>query len=387
MIDDEITTQFLHKIRRSIQADTFARLTLSKPGSGDVDVKNVYARPVVIKGREMLSFTLRYATKDVVKNYSLEEGLTMVALWLGKDFLNGDLFSLVEDVSIQFNKKRKARIFIKKPSLSERPSTRHDHKKKRLIVAQNKLYLQELGIVNADGNVLKKGQKKFRQINKYIEIIDSLIRQCRLSKTPHIADLGSGKGYLTFALYDYLHNSLHLNPLIKGIEQRKSLVEFCNKLAGKAGFEGLHFLAEDIHDFHPEGIEMLIALHACDTATDTAIAKGIKAGATIIIVAPCCHKQIRRQMHCSTDMQAILKYGILEERQAELITDGLRALLMEVHGYKTKVFEFVSTEHTPKNLMIVGIKGKKKPEALKKVESIKKEYGIGYHYLEKLLDQ
>jgi hypothetical protein len=163
------------------------------------------------------------------------------------------------------------------------------------------------------------------------------------------------------------------------------LVEFCNNLSKKCEFEQLSFIAQDINAFETERLDMLIALHACDTATDIAIAKGIKSEAKIIIVAPCCHKQIRKELNVTNEMQPILRFGILEERQAELLTDGIRALLMEAHGYKTKVFEFISTEHTPKNVMIIGIKSKPRKEALAQVEAIKKHYGIGFHALEKML--
>ena len=175
--------------------------------------------------------------------------------------------------------------------------------------------------------------------------------------------------------------------LIKGIELRTELVSQSNEVAKKYQFDQLQFIAQDIHDFPNSEIDMLIALHACDIATDIAIAKGIKADAEIIITAPCCHKQIRQQMQGSPTLSPILKHGILEERQAELITDGIRALLLEAYGYKTKVFEFISNEHTSKNLMITALKAEASPNALEKVNQIKQEFGIEYHYLEKLLDK
>ena len=381
----ETIGQFVQRLRESIESGSFIKLTLSKPGGRDKDLRNVYARLVELKGEEALSFTLRYATRDEVKNHSIPEAIAMVGLWLGEDFLNGDLFTLEEDVSIQFSKKRKARLFSRPPSLQEQPSKKHNRRKQYLIGTENNPYLHPMGIASAQGKILAAGQAKFRQINKYIEIIDSLLEQHPLPADPHIVDMGSGKGYLTFALYDHLTNGLGLRPAITGIELRQNLVDFCNGLAQQAGYGGLSFLAQDIHDFQPERIDMLIALHACDTATDVAIAKGIRSGAEAIIVAPCCHKQVRKQMACRTDMQAILRHGILEERQAELLTDGIRSLLMEAHGYQTKVFEFISTEHTAKNLMIVGTKGKRNEQALDQVEAIKRDYGIAYHYLERLL--
>lgn len=377
--------QFLDALKQSLDGQSFVKLTLSKSGGSDKSFRNVYGRVVAIKGETKLGFTLRYSTKDVTKNFSFEEGINQIGSWLGSDFLNGDLFTVEKDISIQFNKKRKARIGEKKPSIAELPSTVHDKVKKRLIEPIDNIYLKEMGITNAEGEVLKSGQKKFRQINKYIEILDGFLQRASLPNSPHIVDMGSGKGYLTFALYDYLAKTLQLKPQITGIELRQPLVDFCNQLAQKAGFDQLEFVAQDIHDFKPERIDVLIALHACDIATDIAIAKGIQSDASIIVVAPCCHKQIRQQMNCQTEMQAILRHGILEERQAELITDGIRSLLMEAHGYQTKVFEFISTEHTPKNLMIVGVKGKNDELALKKIDKIKDEFGIEYHYLERLL--
>lgn len=380
-----IHSQFIDKLRESIERNQFVKLTLSKPGGTDKSLKNVYARLVEIKDEAMLSFTLRYPTKDVTKNYPVAEGIGIIALWLGNDFLNADLFTTEADTFIQYSKKRKPRIFTKPPSnLAVAPKT-HDKEKHRLIQTEGNLYLHEMGITGADEQVLATGQRKFRQINKYIEIIDALLQQKSLPANPHIVDMGSGKGYLTFALYDHLRHNLNLQPHITGIELREHLVNFCNELAGKAGFEGLEFVAQDINEYQAERIDMLIALHACDIATDLAIAKGIKSGAEIIVVAPCCHKQLRKQMHTTNAMQSILQHGILEERQAELLTDGIRALLLEAHGYRTKVFEFISTEHTSKNLMITGIKGDPNPEALAQVAAIKAQFGIGYHYLEKLL--
>jgi hypothetical protein len=327
----------------------------------------------------------RFETRDEVKNIALPRAKMTIADMLGNDFLNADLFTTTADYSLQFNKKRKGRFFQKAASQSEKPSQEHNRQKHRFIQAENNPYLPAMGVTNAKGDILKDGQRKFRQINKYIEIIDALIRQQALPSDAHIVDMGSGKGYLTFALYDYLHHQMNWGISMTGIELRSNLVEFCNDLANKSEYQQLEFLSKDIHDYHPEKINMLIALHACDIATDIAIAKGIQADAEIIVVAPCCHKQVRKAMKHENELSAVLKHGILEERQAELITDGIRALLLEAHGYQTKVFEFISTEHTSKNLMITAVKSKPKEGALAQVQAIKKQFGIEFHYLEKLL--
>lgn len=376
---------FNNKIKEAFEAATFVKMTLSKAMASAGDLQNIYVRPVVIKGAICLSFTYRHKTQDIVKNYNLVEAQEVISNLAGTDFLHLTLFTTKGDIVLKYNKKRKARLLTNKASFKEAPMLSHDKTKKRYIETKNNAYLKALGITNQAETVKKEGQRKFRQINKYIEIIDGVLRKNPLPKGAHIVDMGCGKGYLTFALYDFLKNNIDENISITGIELRENLVTFCNELVQQTDFKQLQFLAKDIYDYHPDKINMLIALHACDIATDIAIAKGIKAGAEVIIVAPCCHKQIRKQMNCNNAMQSILQHGILEERQAELVTDGIRALLMEVHGYQTKVFEFISTEHTAKNLMIVGTKAKPKPELLEEIKAIKAQFGIVEHYLESLL--
>ncbi|MFT5166114.1 MAG: SAM-dependent methyltransferase [Saprospiraceae bacterium] len=386
ILTPEIET-FIGEVRKSIASDTFVKLTLSKMAGGEEGLINVYIRKIELKGENQLSFTLHYQTRDEVKNHPIEEGLGIIRLWLGVTILNANLLTSEADYNLVFNKKRKARLLTKKASLKTVPSTTHDRSKARQITPEGNVYLRALGITSAEGKVMKEGQRKFKQINKYIEILSGLIKDNFEKEQLNILDVGSGKGYLTFALYDFLKNSLHKKPQIAGIELRQPLVDFTNQLAAETGFDQLQFIAKDINDFEVKDLDILIALHACDIATDIAIAKGIQSNAKLIVVAPCCHKQIRKEMNCSSELAPILKHGILEERQAELITDGIRALLLEAHGYKTKVFEFISTEHTSKNLMIVGTKAKADTGAYKKIEDIKKSFGIEEHYLEGLLER
>ena len=206
--------------------------------------------------------------------------------------------------------------------------------------------------------------------------------------TVHIADMGAGKGYLTFALYELLTQRLHLDVDIKGVEIRPDLVLKINEIIKSSGLKGLEFVESSIEAFQPEKLDVLIALHACDTATDDAIAKGIRAGAELIVCAPCCHKQIRQEMERSGKVDAITRYGIFMERQAVMITDTIRALMMEYYGYKTQVMEFIEMEHTPKNVLLVGRKTDKTPDRLmisKAIGDLKRQYGIQKHYLETIL--
>jgi hypothetical protein len=218
--------------------------------------------------------------------------------------------------------------------------------------------------------------------------LEPFIRELQLPDGFHVADMGSGKGYLTFALYDFLTNISGKAPLMTGVESRKELVELCNKISERASFTNLKFIRGNIREVALERPDILIALHACDTATDDAIFRGITAGASLIVCAPCCHKQIRKEFNVTNELKAITKHGILEERQAEIITDAIRALILEAHGYKTKVFEFISTDHTPKNLMIVGRKMPGESAGSKKsregIRAIKEIFGIKQHYLEGL---
>jgi SAM-dependent methyltransferase len=262
-----------------------------------------------------------------------------------------------------------------------------------LILAKDNLYLHELGLTDEQGTVFKNAQDKYKQINQYIEILSSLIKELPQGTIKNVVDMGSGKGYLTFALYDYLLNHQQKANVV-GVEFRKDLVDLCNKIAVNAKFEQLSFVEGTIESYDTEAIDLLIALHACDTATDDAIYKGIMANASLIVVAPCCHKQIRREIEkgkAQNELNFLTKHGIFLERQAEMVTDGLRALMLEYFGYKTKVFEFVSDVHTPKNVLVVGIKNKdkgtkSKDEILQKIKDTKAYFGIGYHHLERLLE-
>ncbi len=383
---------FLATLETAFTAGQFIKCTLSRPTAAalDLELKTVYLRPVELKKGRQIAFNFRYKTRDEVKNFPLPEALLQLTALLGAQFGNADLFTTERDATLSFSKKGDAQLAFKAATQTASPDLQHDREKQRLLDPAAP-WLHTLGITSARGEVLANAQDKWRQINKYLEIIDNLLRQQPLPAEAHIADMGSGKGYLTFALYDFLQRQPGLVPHITGIELRPALVEFCLKTAQQAGFKNLHFIAQDIRNYQPPQLDMLIALHACDTATDLALVTGIRQGAKIIVAAPCCHKQIRKAMHTRNELAPVLRHGILEERQAEIVTDGIRALLLEAEGYKTNVFEFISSEHTAKNVMITALRGDRKVAeeqrlaALKKVNALKTGFGIGEHYLEKLL--
>lgn len=384
--------QFIAQFRTAFLAGESFKCTLAKPvAASATDLKNVYLRPVLLKKGLHVAFNFRYKTRDEVKNFALEEALEQLEKLLGNVFLNADLLTPERDFSLQFQPDGTARFSEKKPSQPHAApgNTAHNREKHRLI-DPSAPWLHLLGITNAKGEVLAASQDKWKQINKYLEIVESLLRDQALPTQAHIADMGSGKGYLTFALYDFLQNHQGLSPKITGIELRPALVDFCNKTAQSVGFQNLTFVAKDIADYNEGALDMLIALHACDTATDLALAAGIRQKARILVAAPCCHKQIRKAMNPQNELAPLLQHGILLERQAELVTDGIRALLLEAEGYRTKVFEFVSSEHTAKNVMITAtLDGRRlnqrRAEALAQVAALKNGFGIAEHWLEKLL--
>ena len=384
--------QFVAAFEAAFAQGTLLKCTLGKRiGSEHPDLKNIFIRPVSLKKGLFLAFNWRYTTKDEVKNYPIETAKSQLLDFLGTQFLHADLLTSQADWHLQITAQGQAKLNSRKPAQpAAAPTLRHDRDKQRLL-DPTAPWLHALGITNAQGTVLANAQDKWRQINKYLETIDALLREHPLPNDAHIADMGSGKGYLTFALYDFLRNQLGLSPQITGIELRQPLVEFCRQTATACGFEGLHFEALDIAQYQPPRLDMLIALHACDTATDLALFTGIQQQAGIIVAAPCCHKQVRRDMATQNEMAPLLKFGILEERQAEILTDGIRALLLEANGYATKVFEFISTEHTPKNVMITAQRQKKsspnkQQAALKQVAALKQGFGIKKHQLESMLN-
>jgi SAM-dependent methyltransferase len=388
----EKVQEFVTTLAQTISNQTFVSLSLGNYKGSEENLKNLYAKRILIKKEEKLSFTYRYKTRDIVKNFSIEEGIILIGNFLSNGFRVATLFSTEFDLLFEIQNNDKVILKKKAATSKATPSLDHDKNKKRLISAQNKSYLTDLNITDQEGNVFKNAQDKYKQINHYVEILSSLIKEIPTEGKLKVVDMGSGKGYLTFALYDYLQNVLNLKPEVTGVEFREDLVTLCNKIAGDASFTNLNFVEGTIESYDSAGTDILIALHACDTATDDAIFKGIKADADLIVVAPCCHKQIRREIEkhkAHNDVDFLTKYGIFLERQAEMVTDGIRALILEYAGYKTKVFEFISDAHTPKNVMIVGIKNLKtsadKDQILKKIKDAKAYFGIEYHHLERML--
>jgi hypothetical protein len=385
-------SQFLKYFKDAFHHNTFVKLTLSANIGEDKNLKNVYIKMVLIKNNRKLSYTYRYKTKDIVKNYDFEEALELLESLIDNQFKNCSLFTITND--FVFEKRSSKRAILRTMPASEKslPSLSHDNNKNRKIdQTQDKLYLHLLGLTDEKGKVYPKSQDKFKQINHYIEVLSPALKSFDKNKEIKIVDMGSGKGYLTFALYDYLVNQLKFEVEISGVENRQELVDLCNSISQKCNFKSLKFLQGSIENYSSNNIDIVIALHACDTATDDAIAKGVKSDSKLIVTAPCCQHQIRKEIEKSSSeniLSPITKHGIFLERQAELITDGIRTMILEYFGYKTKAIEFITDSHTHKNVMIIAQKSDKmqvKKEVLTQINAIKTQFGITTHYLEKLL--
>lgn len=389
--------QFWSAVRSAAATGELIKLTLSKPRHGAEGLpRNRYARLVEIRGGTQLQITHRYDDREEVKNHLIGTGISLLEGALGEDYGNADLFTSQEQVSISLSRRGNARLLRKTLHPRSRPKIlkvedagapavqAHNRQKYRDIPA-DRPYLHALGVTTADGKVRQDGKRKFKQINKFVEIIDGLVRDNPLPPGAQIVDMGSGSGYLTFALYDHLTNAMELDVVVTGVELRPKLVDKCRTITADNGFANLRFVEGYINDFTPQRLDLLIALHACDTATDDALYKGLQATAGILVVAPCCQKQVRRDMVVPEDLKPLLGNGILLERQAAMLTDGMRALLLEAEGYKTKLFEFIPLEHTAKNVMITAVRGRVRPQALEEFRVLKKRFGVKKHYLRTLL--
>jgi SAM-dependent methyltransferase len=384
---DENIDKFIDEIASSLKQETFIKLTLGNYKGPDEHLQKIQVRLIDTKKGRRLYFLYRSDTRDTAKNHPYDEGTMLIRQLLENGFSSGHLFTSEQDLQLDIGKKS-ARLNAAKPTLRKRPIT-HDREKMRLV-NREAFYLTALGITNDEGRVRDRAQDKWRQINKFVEILTSLIAKSTLAdrKRLRVVDMGSGKGYLTFATYDYFKNVRDIDVSVTGIEMRDDLVERCNETARASDFDGLSFSHGGIADAGLEDTDVLIALHACNTATDDAIYAGIRANASIIIAAPCCHQELRPQISAPSMLRDVLKHGIMLERTAEFVTDALRSLLLERSGYSVKLLDFVPIEHTPKNLMIVGTRNQtraRRDEIDREIAELMEFYSIKEQRLASLL--
>ncbi len=385
----ENVDKFLNEFSKSLKAGTFVKMTLGNYKGADEHLQKMLVRLVSTKKGKRLYFLYRGATRDTAKNFDFDTGVAVIGDAIDSGFNSGHLFTTEHDYQLEVGKKGKSRLNAAKPTFTTTPSAGHDREKKEQV-SPDSFYLRALGITDDNGRVRDREQNKWRQINKFVEVLASLVDKSEL-KNRHelkIVDMGSGKGYLTFAAYDYFKNTRNVDVQITGVDTKSDLVDLGNGVAAASGFDGLNFVVGSIADYEVGEVDILIALHACNTATDDAIYNGITAKAELIVAAPCCHQELRPQITPPEMFRDILKHGVMIERVAETVTDGLRSLLLERSGYSTKLFEFISTEHTPKNNMLVGTrlaKPSRCAEFEKQIAEVKAFYGIREHHLETLL--
>jgi SAM-dependent methyltransferase len=341
-----------------------------------------------VRGEACLSFVYRYKTRDVTKNVPVGEAIPAIAEVLGSAFENAHLLTTTQDIQLALSRKGKYSLRTGRVDPIE-TSQSHDREKERYL-ALDRPFLSALGVTDERHRLIPAMARKWKQINKFLEILDHAIKASALKEAGEVrvVDFGSGKGYLTFAVHDYLTNTLGRKAHVTGVELREDLVQLCNSAAERLGLEGLRFESGDIRSHAREPIDIMIALHACDTATDYAIHAGIRAGAAILMCAPCCHKELRPQMQSPAALRPLLQHGVHLGQEAEMVTDGLRALLLESRGYDASIFEFVSLEHTSKNKMILAVKqpgSGRRPAVEEQIRALKAFYGIREQSLEALL--
>lgn len=360
---------------------TFLRLTLSKKLREDgTPWEKITVRPVRIRGRMGLQFSYFDPGKDVTKNYFGDEAVARLDDALAMPFSQVHVQTTSADTHVRVTRKGKALVTTGRPSRAERePVLLHDRAKDYLLPARPDPFLQALGIVNNEGQVRAGMQGKFHQVNEFLRLIERVLRDADTAgRTLHVVDCGCGNAYLTFAAYHYLSNMRGLPAQVIGVDVNDELVGKCAELRDSLGWPGLEFRASSIAEFTPlEPPDVVLSLHACDTATDEAIARGIVWGSRVILAAPCCQHELHSQLRALL-FRPVLRHGILRERLADILTDTFRALALRIMGYRTSVIQFVSPEHTSKNLMIRAVKGLKAGHApsVREYNSLKEYWGV-----------
>ena len=388
---------FAALLQQALATGTLVKLVLAKPRVAASDLVRASARPVRLKGEAYLSFVTTHKTRDITKNLTSAEAVQQVRELIDISFSHAHLFTATEEIQLMLSKKGQATLLRGKANAATTtpaPAAAHDREKHRFLDL-DRAFLAELGVTKVDRETAQHQlvpamARKWRQINKFIEVLDHALSTTTLKSAPKIdvVDFGSGKGYLTFAMHDYLRHTLGLPARVAGVELRADMVELCNGAVQRLSLDGLRFEQGDVQTVVPPAIDIMIALHACDTATDHAIHTGVRAGAAIIMCSPCCHKELRPQLMSPHPLRPMLKHGVHLGQQAEMLTDGLRAMLLDACGYDSQVFEFIALEHTNKNKMILAVKRavtQPASEAWQQIDDIKAFYGIRDQCLETLL--
>lgn len=339
-------------------------------------MKKVKVRPVHVKEQVKFQVTSYQGTKVFHKNYDRDSFIALLEKFITGYQIEEQADAVVKfkQIVIRTTKEQVTALFSKKGKMTikaaklkqELPKPMIEHNRvKRYILTEGLAvpFLVDLGVMTKEGKIVQSKYDKYRQINRFLEFVEDIVEELPRGKELTILDFGCGKSYLTFALYYYFKNLKGYDINIIGLDLKDDVIRTCNALAKKYQYDKLKFLHGNIADYEElEKVDMVVTLHACDTATDFALHKAIEWDAKVILSVPCCQHEINQQIKCK-ELDTVLRYGLLKERISALLTDGLRAELLECHGYKTQILEFIDMEHTPKNILIRAVKqpnGKKK---------------------------
>ena len=353
--------------------DKLVSAVISNKRNKENEVDKIKVRPVIIKDELLYQVSSFVGPKVLHSNVTIEELKVTLEEDLFVNFSQGQFLGQEEDANILVSKKGQVTVKYKKHSLTEKEPLAHNRKKTYLIEEGTKAdFLVELGVMNNDGLVHKNKYDKFRQINRFLEFIDDIIPNLEKDKQIRILDFGCGKSYLTFAMYYYFKKVKNIDVAITGLDLKTDVIRDCNALAKKLKYDNLEFLNGDIADYDGESkVDMVVTLHACDTATDYALYKAVKWNARVILSVPCCQHEINKQIKNQL-LNPALKYGIIKERMSALLTDAIRAEALSQVGYDAQILEFIDMEHTPKNILIRAVK-KDKIVSAKKCEQQKEQ--------------
>lgn len=327
-------------------------------------IQKIKIRPVMVKEELLFQETSYVGTKVFHENYTKQAIMERTAKNTENLFRQVEIETRSFRAVVLISKKGKITIKKQKNKIEQNglkdlgmPDLSHNKVKQYILEEGKKIpFLVDLGVQTTEGKIVKSRYDKFRQINRYLEFVKDVLPSLEKDKTIRIIDFGCGKSYLTFALYYYLHEMLHYNLSVIGLDLKEDVIETCNRLKDKYGYNDLRFIRGDIASFEDtDGVDMVVSLHACDTATDYALEKAIKWNAKVIFAVPCCQHEINKQIE-SRILAPVLKYGIIKERISALLTDAIRANVLEEQGYETQILEFIDMEHTPKNLLIRAIR-------------------------------
>ena len=361
--------------------ENLEQVILSNSADKEYAIK-ITLRPVMIKGELLFQETLYRGTQVFHQNYTKNEMQAKICDMLSEKMKQGEITCVDKKVNVLVSKKGTVTIKTKQLAQAVKKERTLSHNRtKEYILEEGKVhpFLVGLGVQTQDGKVSKNRYDKFKQINRYLEFIEDILDKLPKDRTIRIIDFGCGKSYLTFAMYYYLHELQKRDVAITGLDLKKDVIAHCNQLAKECGYEHLTFEVGDIGSFEGcDAVDMVVSLHACDVATDYALEKAVRWGAKVILAVPCCQHEVNKQIKNKSLMPA-LKYGLIKERMSALLTDAIRANLLEQQGYDTQILEFIDIEHTPKNILIRAVKKDGKAAV-----HMKKETGSVYDMMDQL---